>query len=256
MKPWAPRIALLLLVVAAWESFPDIGWVDVFFTSSPSRIAATLAGWGESGQLLSHTLITLWEAILGFGLGVVSGAAVGLLCALIPWVSRALFPLIAVGNSLPKLAFAPLLIGWFGFGPSSKVALAAAVVFFFIFFSVYSGLRTIDRNILANARILGASGWGLLRHIYLPSAFTWIISGVRLGLAYSFAAAVVGEYLGGDKGLGFLIVFGKEMLNLTQVFAGLVVVAVIVGLLDATLRSVERHGSRWRVGQLEHNLRT
>lgn len=251
----AERIALVLAVLAIWEFLPAIGLADPFFTSRPSLVLARLWDWISSGELAGHVLITVQEALFGFAIGVVSGAAVGLACGLIEPVSRALFPLVAIGNSLPKLAFAPLLIGWFGFGPASKVALAAAVVFFFIFFAVYSGIRTIDRTLVANARVLGGSGFALMRHLYAPSAISWIIAGVRLGLAYAFAAAVVGEYLGGNSGLGFLIVYGKEMLNMTDMFAGLTVVVCIVGLLDAGLRRIEASQTRWRVQAAGQELR-
>jgi NitT/TauT family transport system permease protein len=251
----AERTTLLLGVVVLWEALPRLGFVDPFFTSSPSLVAGQLWLWISSGVLAAHIAITASEALIGFSIGVLTGAAVGIACGLYEPISRALFPLIAVGNSLPKLAFAPLLIGWFGFGPSSKVALAAAVVFFFIFFAVYSGIRTIDQTIVANARILGGSGWSMLRQIYIPSAFSWIVAGVRLGLAYAFAAAVIGEYLGGNQGLGFLIVYGKEMLSMTDMFAGLAVVVTIVGLLDTGLRRLDAYNARWRMGHGEQEIR-
>jgi NitT/TauT family transport system permease protein len=119
-------------------------------------------------------------------------------------------------------------------------------VFFFIFFAVYSGIRTSDTVLVANARMLGGRGFDMLRHVYLPSALSWIVAGIRLAVAYAFAAAVIGEYLGSSHGLGYLIVYGKEMLNMTDVFAGLVVVMTIVGFLDAGLRRIAAAGSRWR----------
>lgn len=250
------RLALVAAIILLWEGLPALGVVDPFFTSSPSRIAELLWKWIASGALAKHIAITASEALAGFAIGVVFGTAVGIACGLFEPVSRAIFPMIAVGNSLPKLAFAPLLIGWFGFGPSSKVALAAAVVFFFIFFAVYSGIRTMDRTVVANARVLGGSGWAMLRHIYLPSALSWIVAGVRLGLAYAFAAAIIGEYFGGNQGLGFLIVFGKEMLSMTDMFAGLVVVGIIVGLLDTGLRRLEAYNSRWRLDDGGQEVRT
>lgn len=249
------RTALLFGIFLVWEAVPRTGLGDPFFTSSPSLIVNQLWVWLSSGMLATHIAVTVSEALAGFAIGVLAGAAVGIACGLFEPASRALFPLVAVGNSLPKLAFAPLLIGWFGFGASSKVALAAAIVFFFIFFAVYSGIRTIDRTIVANARVLGGSGWSMLRHIYIPSAFSWIVAGVRLGLAYAFAAAVVGEYFGGNQGLGFLIVYGKEMLSMTDMFAGLAVVVTIVGLLDTGLRRLDSYNARWRAGQGEQEIR-
>lgn len=242
------QMALFFAVLAVWELVPRSGLVDPFFTSQPSLIAARIWNWAvETGELARHVRVTAEEAAMGFVLGVLWGGTVGLLCGLSDWVSRALFPMISIGNSLPKLAFAPLLIGWFGFGPASKVALAAAIVFFFVFFAVYSGIRSIDRTVVANARVLGGTGFAMLRHLYIPAAIVWIFAGVRLALAYAFAAAVVGEYLGGSEGLGFLIVYGKEMMNMTDMFAGLVVVMLIVGVLDALLRRLEVQQSNWSI---------
>jgi NitT/TauT family transport system permease protein len=234
---WGPRLA------------------DPFFVSSPSLILSQLGDWAMSGALMRHVPITIEIAAAGFILGTVLGAAAGLACATVPALSRALVPLVTMGNSLPKLAFAPLLIGWFGLGMAPKLVLAAAVVFFFIFFGVYSGIRSIDRTILANARLMGAGWIDLLRHLYAPAGLSWVIAGLRLGLAYAFAAVIIGEYLGGNRGLGFLINYGKEMLDLTQVFAGLVVVVLIVGVLDSGLRHLERRGNRWR-SALQQDIRT
>lgn len=245
------RIALERLVVVAgllllWQALPALGWGDPFFVSSPVQVAALIWQWITDGELLAHVLTTASEAAAGLVIGAVLGAGFGLLCGLLPGAQRALLPLMTVGNSLPRLAFAPLLIAWFGFGMSSKVALAASVVFFFIFFGVYSGIRAGSALLVANARVMGGRGLALLWHVHLPQAFLWIIAGLRLAVGYAFAAAVIGEYFGADRGLGYLIVYGKEMLDMTQVFAGLAVVISIVGCLDVGLRRAARAGSRWR----------
>jgi NitT/TauT family transport system permease protein len=202
-----------------------------------SLIAVRLIDWAASGRLFDDLLASSEEAAAGFAIGVVAGAALGVGCGLLRPAARAMVPLLTVGNALPKLAFAPLLIAWFGFGMSSKIVLAAGVVFFFVYFGVYSGLRSGDALVVANARMLGGRGWHMLRHVYLPSALGWIVASLRLAVAYAFAAAIVGEYLGADRGLGFAIIYGKNMLDMTSVFAGLVVVTAVVGLLDVALCS-------------------
>jgi NitT/TauT family transport system permease protein len=240
------RTLLLGCLVALWELVPQLGLIDQFFISRPSLIAERIYEWASSGELIIHLLVTAQEAAGGFVIGTILGTIAGLTLGLLPGWSRALLPLVTVTNALPKLAFAPLLIAWFGFGTSSKVALSAAVVFYFIFFAVYSGIRTSDSVLVANARVLGGRGIDMMWHVYLPSALNWIIAGLRLAVAYAFAAAVIGEYLGSSHGLGYLIVYGKEMLNMTDVFAGLVVVMIIVGSLDAVLRRVANASTRWR----------
>ena len=245
-----PVVLERLLVIAAllliWQFLPLTGWADPFFVSSPVAVARLIGEWIGDGELAHHVMVTSTEAITGLVLGSILGAAFGLVCGLHAATRQALLPLMTVGNSLPRLAFAPLLIAWFGFGMSSKIALATSVVFFFIFFGVYSGIRAGSALLVANARVLGGSGLALLWHVHLPQAFGWIIAGLRLAVGYAFASAVIGEYLGSDSGLGFLIVYGKEMLDMTQVFAGLTVVIAIVGVLDVGLRRVSRVGLRWR----------
>jgi NitT/TauT family transport system permease protein len=239
MRVVVERVLVSALLLALWQVLPNLGLADRFFISSPLEILGRIGDWIASGELALNIWVTVQEAMLGLVIGSVLGAAFGLMCGLNDSASRALLPLMTVGNSLPRLAFAPLLIAWFGFGLSSKVVLAASVVFFFfIIFGVYSGIRSGSGLLVANARILGGRGWALLWHVHLPQAFGWIIAGLRLAVGYAFAAAVIGEYLGSDSGLGYLIVYGKEMLDMTQVFAGLAVVMVIVGCLDVVLRRV------------------
>jgi NitT/TauT family transport system permease protein len=242
------RTLLLGVLFALWELVPLLGLIDKFFISRPSLILERIYEWTSTGEIFVHIFVTAQEAVGGFIIGTVLGTIAGLALGLLPNLSRALLPLVTVTNALPKLAFAPLLIAWFGFGMSSKVALAAAVVFFFIFFAVYSGIRTSDSVLVANARVLGGRGLDMMWHVYLPSALNWIVAGIRLAVAYAFAAAVIGEYLGSSQGLGYLIVYGKEMLNMTDVFAGLVIVMLIVGTLDSQLRRLANASGRWRPG--------
>ncbi len=240
------RLIVIAAMLLFWQYLPLTGWADPFFISSPTQVAALIWQWIADGELLGHILTTASEAFAGLLIGSVLGAGIGLACGLSAATQKALLPLMTMGNSLPRLAFAPLLIAWFGFGPSSKIALSASVVFFFIFFGVYSGIRSGNQLLTANARVMGGRGLALLWHVHLPQAFLWIVASLRLAVGYAFAAAVIGEYLGADRGLGYLIVYGKEMLDMTQVFAGMAVVIAIVGVLDVGLRRVAQMGSRWR----------
>jgi NitT/TauT family transport system permease protein len=238
MRVVIERVLVSAVLLGLWQGLPAVGLGDRFFISSPVAVVSLIWEWITSGDLAANVWVTVREAVFGLVIGSVLGAVFGLACGLNNAVSRALLPLMTVGNALPRLAFAPLLIAWFGFGLSSKVVLAASVVFFFIFFGVYSGIRSGSGLLVANARILGGRGLALLWHVHLPQAIGWIIAGLRLAVGYAFAAAVIGEYLGSDSGLGYLIEYGKEMLDMTQVFAGLAVVMVIVGCLDVILRRV------------------
>jgi len=240
------RWIVIVAIVAAWEVLPRIGVFDAFFISQPSLVLARLHEMTLSGELWRHIVATMEEAVIGFTLGTLLGIGVGLWCSLNDRVSAALVPIATAGNALPLLAFAPLFVTWFGFGIASKVALATVVVFFFVFFGVYSGVKSGDQVVVSNARLMGGGGWNMLRHVYLPSALGWIMASLRLGVAYCMAAVVVGEYLGAHQGVGFIIVYGMNMLNMTDVFAGILVVTIIVATLDLAVRGLAARGASWR----------
>lgn len=241
------RWLVIVLVVSAWEILPRIGVLDPFFISQPTMVLARLQELAMSGELWRHILATMEEAVIGFFSGAGLGIVLGLACSLNDRLAAALVPIATAANALPLLAFAPLFVTWFGFGIMSKVALATVVVFFFVFFGVYSGVRSSDQVVVSNARLMGGRGWDMLRHVYLPSALGWIMASMRLGVAYCMAAVVVGEYLGAHQGVGFVIVYGMNMLNMTDVFAGISVVTMLVLGLDFAVRGIAARGASWRI---------
>lgn len=241
------RWIVVVSVVAAWELLPRLGVLDPFFVSQPTLVLARLHELAASGELARHLLATMEEAVFGFLGGATLGIVLGLACSLNDRIAAALVPVATAANALPLLAFSPLFVTWFGFGIGSKVALAVVVVFFFVFFGVYSGVRSGDKVVVYNARLMGGRGWDMLRHVYLLSAIGWIMAGMRLGVAYCMAAVVVGEYLGAHQGLGYVIVYGMNMLNMTDVFAGITVVTIVVLTLDYAVRGIAARGASWRI---------
>ena len=161
------------------------------------------------------------------------GILVGFLFAFLPVVARIFDPLMVLLNALPRVVLAPLFVLWFGLGLLSKVVMAVSLVFFVVFFSTYTGLREVDREILNNARILGGSRRQLIQHVYIPSAMTWIFSSLRTSVGFALIGAVVGEYLGASEGMGWVI-------------AGLFVLMAVVALMDFGLKRLEEHFSHWK----------
>ena len=189
------RVGLLLAFLALWEVATRRGWIDPFFVSQPTVLAAQIADWISSGFIFRHLWVTMQETIIGFLLGTFLGVAVGFLFARWETLAHIFDPLMVALNAMPRVVLAPLFILWFGLGLLSKVVMVISLVFFVVFFSTYTGIREVDRDLVSNARILGATQGHMIRHVLLPSALTWIFSSLRTSVGFALIGAVVGEYL-------------------------------------------------------------
>src|SRR3954462_12826985 len=255
------RIALVVwqvLLGAAflltWEWGARSGALDPFFFSRPSDIAARVWTWTTTGSIWPHLLTTSVEAMLSFGIGALLGVAAGFSLARASFLAALLEPYIRVGNALPRVVLAPIFLLWFGLGIWSKVALGVTVVFFIVFFNTYQGVRDVDRVILNNVRMLGASERQLIRHVLVPSALTWIFSSLHISIGFAIIAVVVGEYLGASHGVGYLISQAEGVFDTTGVFAGMVVLSGVVLLVGVGVNRLERWLLRWKPTQTEANL--
>lgn len=240
------QAGLLVAALALWEASVRAGWVDPFHISMPSRIAHQIAAWVAAGSLFRHIWVTLEEMLLGFLAGAGLGIGLGFLFAFNPRLAAVFDPLMVLLNALPRVVLAPLFVLWFGLGLLSKVVMAVSLVFFVVFFATYTGIREVDRDLINNARILGASQRDLTRHVLFPSALTWIFSSLRTSIGFALIGAVVGEYLGAHEGMGWLINFEESMFRSTGVIAGLVVLMVLVALIDFGMQALEARFSHWK----------
>lgn len=206
-----------------------------------------------NADIYSHLGTTLLETLLAFGIGTLLGLGCGLWLALAPTASAILEPYIKAANAMPRVILAPIFALWFGLGIWSKVALAVTLVFFIVFFNVYQGVREVSPVVLANARMLGASQRQLLRTVYLPSATSWVFSSLHTSVGLAFVGAVVGEYLGSARGVGYLILQAEGTFDVNTVFAGIVVLTVFALLLDGIVSKLEKRLMKWqpRSGQTE-----
>jgi NitT/TauT family transport system permease protein len=193
-----------------------------------------------------HLLITLTEGILAFLIGAIGGVAIGFWLARRPLLSAVFDPYIKMLNALPRVVLAPIFLLWLGLGIWSKVALGVTLVFFIVFFNVYQGVREVSPTILANARMLGMSERQLFAHVYWPSALSWMFSSLHTSVGFAIIGAVVGEYLGSAAGLGYLIQQAEGTFDTTGVFAGMVILAVFVLIIDWLVTLVEKRLLVWR----------
>ena len=218
-----------------------------FFFGEPPQVAARIWTWFVvERDIYAHLAVTLVETGLAFAIGALAGLAGGLWLALSPIASALLEPYIKALNSMPRIILAPIFAVWFGLGIASKVALGVTLVFFIVFFNVYQGVREVAPTILANARMLGASPRQLLRHVYLPSATSWVFSSLHTSVGLAFVGAVVGEYLGSASGVGYLIHQAEGVFDINTVMAGIVVLTGFALALDAAVGAIELRLMKWQ----------
>lgn len=242
----ALQLALLVAVIGLWSGLVRTGIVDPFFFPRPLDIAERIYEWFSGGDIYHDLWITLVEVFLAYVIGTVLGVTSGLWLALSPTSARIMDPYIKAFNSIPRVILAPIFTLWFGLGILSKVALGVTLVYFIAFFNVYQGIKEVNPVVLANARVLGASKLQLLRHVYLPSATTWILSSLRVSIGFAVIGAVVGEYLGASAGIGYIISHAEGVFDTVGVFAGMVVLGIFVMLLDMLVNMAEKRLLKWR----------
>ena len=245
---WLWQLLLALSVFGAWYVLTETGTLPPFFFGRPLQVLRNAWDWFASGKIYLHLAVTLLETALAFVLGTLLGMTVGLWLALAPIASALLDPYIKALNSMPRVILAPIFAVWFGLGVWSKVALGVTLVFFIVFFNVYQGVKDVSPTVLANARMLGASGRQLLRSVYLPSAMSWVFSSLHTSVGMAFVGAVVGEYLGSARGVGYLILQAEGAFDINTVFAGILVLTAFALALDALVTVAERRLLKWRPG--------
>jgi NitT/TauT family transport system permease protein len=250
---FAIQAGLLILVMGGWEFAARFGVIDRFFFSQPSAFISRAFGWLADPALLlggrsiyHHLLVTLEEMAGGFILGVSSGVIVGFVLGRSSFWSSVFNPYIQLLNALPRLVLAPIFVLLLGIDERSKIALGFSLVFFIVFFNAYRGVREVDRNILNNARMLGASERQLVRHVFLPSAMTWILSSLHTSVGFALVGAVVGEYLASAQGLGWIISQAQGNFDAAGVYAGMLILCVVVVIVEFIVTGVERRLIRWK----------
>ena len=241
------QILLGIAILGLWQGLVNAGKLDKFFFSRPSDVARRIVEWFRTGSVLPHLGVTMEEAALSFILGAAGGILLGFGLARAPRLDALFDPYIRLLNALPRVVLAPIFLLWFGLGIWSKVALGITVVFFIVFFNTHQGVREVNPAVVNNVRMLGASEWQLMRHVFLPSALTWVFSSLHISVGFAMIAVVVGEYLGASRGVGYLISQAEGTFDTTGVFAGMTVLSAVVLLVGWGVNRLERRLLRWKV---------
>jgi len=244
------RLLILVVLVGGWEFASSTGIIDPFFWGKPSGIWEQIVIWATQGtaqgSLWDQILITLEEAILGFMIGVVFGVIFGIVLGRNHFLADLLSPFIKAANAIPRVVLGPIFVIGLGLGMQSKVALAAVMVFFVVFFNAFQGVSEVDRNLLANARILGASQRQLSTEVIIPSALSWILTSLHTSFSFALVGAIVGEFVGAVQGLGLLIQTAKGTFNVNGVFAAMAIMTAVALIMDVLVTALENRLIRWR----------
>jgi len=252
----ALQLLVAIVVLVLWQAFatvPVFGrlLLPPFFFSNPLDVGSQIFDWFVTGVIWKHLAITLWESVLAFAIGSLAGVLVGFWFARRPLVAAVFDPYVKMTNALPRVVLAPIFTLWLGLGIWSKVALGVTLVFFIVFFNVYQGVKEVSTTVLANGRMLGMSERQLTRHVYWPSALSWVFSSLHTSVGFAVVGAVVGEYLGSAAGLGYLIQQAEGVFDVAGVFAGMFVLSAFVLLIDLAVTAVERRLLAWRPDAME-----
>jgi NitT/TauT family transport system permease protein len=244
------RVALAVVIIGGWELATRTGFVDKFFYGQPTGVGAQIRTWisdgTAQGPLWRQIAATLEETLLGFVIGVVLGVVFGVLLGTNRLLADIFAPYIKAFNSIPRVVLGAIFTLAFGLGMTSKVMLAVVLVFFVVFFNAFQGVREVDPNLLANARILGADRRQVVTGVIIPSALSWILASLHTAFGFALVGAVVGEFLGSTEGIGLLISTAQNTFNANGVFAAMAILAVVALIAESLVTALENRLVRWR----------
>lgn len=229
---------LVIALVLIWEAITRLFGIPAFLLPAPSAVLSSLAG--HANLLLTNTWITTLEILFGFGLSIVVGVPLALAIFLWPPFARSVFPLLVSSQAMPKVAIAPLLLVWFGFGLLPKVLIAFLIAFFPVVINTAVGLSSIEHEKIHLARSMGLSGTATFFKIRLPNALPAVFGGLKISVTLAVVGAVVGEFVGGDAGLGYLLMVANGSMDTALLFADLLVLTVLGVVMFMLVEVAER----------------
>ncbi|HZO75938.1 MAG TPA: ABC transporter permease [Ktedonobacteraceae bacterium] len=241
------RIILFVCLITIWQLVSG-RLVDPLFISSPLAVMQQLLAWINDGTLWFHTVITLQEIMLGLLFGVSSGILAGFLLGLQPLLAKILEPFLNALNSIPKVVLAPLFILWFGIDIQMKVVLVAVIVFFLVFFNTLAGVCDVDQSLVNAVLLMGGKRRDVLFKVIVPAAMGSMLTGLRIAVPYALIGAVIGELIASNRGIGYLVDASATAFNTAGVFAALLVLTIIAGILNAVVNFIDQKTSRWKAG--------
>lgn len=244
-KAWLNPLLTLFVLLAIWEAVTVAGWIPAYLVPRPSLVAQALWNVYSSGTILPHLFTTATEMLIGFVIGSIVALVVAALVAEYRTIEQCVYPFIVALQSMPKVALAPLLIVWFGFGIASKIVLVALICFFPIFVNTLTGLQAARPELIDLYRAFSAPRWRIFRDIKLPSAAGSIFAGLQVGLVLALLGAVVGEFVAAQEGLGSLIQASSLNFDVPVMFACIITLALIGAISSSIVRWLHRKTVFW-----------
>ncbi|KQP09070.1 ABC transporter permease [Pseudorhodoferax sp. Leaf265] len=244
IETWLPPAGAVVLLLL-WEGSVRAFGISAFVLPPPTAVARSLWTGLSNGVYLQHALLTATEALGGFVLALAAGVVLGALIAEVRWLEKALYPLLVALQAMPKVALAPLVIIWLGYGINSKIVLAGLLGFFPILINTIAGLKSCDAGKVDVMRALGAGRWQTFRWVKLPNALPFVFAGINVAASFVVLGAVTGEFLGAKEGLGTLILLANNELDTAQIFSILLMLGLLGFVLYSAVRFAQRRLLAW-----------
>ena len=249
------QLLIIAVVLGLWEGGVRLGWISAFLFGSPVGIAQYAVKAILDGSLFYDTWITVFEATLGFVIGTIVGSLLGLSLWYSPFVARTVEPIVVAFNSVPKIAFAPIIILWFGTGLTSKVALAISLTAIVALIAAYQAAKDADTDLQGLMVTLGASKHQIFYSVIVPSSLPAIVATFRINVGFGLVGAVVGEFISSQRGLGHLIFTASSLYDLNTVWLGLFMLMAVGFVLYFVIDWVERSLLPWKATDHRQELR-
>ena len=239
------QLIALLAALALWELLGYAGMLNPLYIPTPSQIGAALVELFSTGSIWPHLEATFGAALGGLVLGIAVGVLLGVVAALVPLIAELIEPVMTLLNAIPRVILAPLFVIWLGIGLASKVALAFILVAVLIFFTVFTGIRQVDRRLVERLITLGGNRYHLVRHVYLPSVAAWVLGSLKVAVGFAFTGAVMSEFIAASRGLGYLLSFAQSTYNAALMMALVFLIMVVVLVIFAVSGRIEKWLLRW-----------
>ncbi|HKT17274.1 MAG TPA: ABC transporter permease [Stellaceae bacterium] len=245
-RPLTRQLIGLAIFLAIWEWAARNGYLNPLYIPAPSKIGAVLVTLFSAGTIWPHLGATFGAALGGLFVGLVVGTILGAAAAMVPVIAELLEPVMILLNAVPRVVLAPLFVIWLGIGLASKVALAFILVAVLVFFTVFTGIRQVDRRLVERVLTLGGGRATLLREVYMPSVTAWLLGNLKVAVGFAFTGAVVGEFVAATKGLGYLLSFAQSTYNAALMLALVFLIMLFVLLIFVLSEKLEKRLTRWR----------